>query len=213
MASDYFCSLCRTPFATEYSLDETGRCALCRAGTRGFDAAYSYGAYDGALRELIHLFRYARVRSLARPLGRMLVSALPRDEQFDIIVPVPMHWWRRWRRGFNQAESIARSVSRSTAAPLRRELSRTRRTLSQAGLTSSERQANIAGAFRVPRPDAVRGKRILLVDDVMTTGSTGSACAAALKKAGAASVVLLTLARVDRRWVDPSAGAKLSGAS
>ncbi len=189
---------------------------MCLEGTRAFDAAYCFGSYNGDLRALIHLFKYARVRSLETPLGRMLAAALPRDEQFDLIVPVPMHWWRQWTRGFNQAERIARVLARRSGVPLWRGLRRTRRTPAQAGLTHAERRDNMTGVFRAtPRRSRAlpAGSRVLLIDDVFTTGATASACAQALKKAGAASVVLLTLARVDRRWAEVPDGLKFSGAS
>ena len=143
----------------------------------------------------------------------MLARGLPRDERFDAILPVPMHWWRRWKRGFNQSELLAAAISRSTAAPVLRELVRRRRTPPQAGLSLEARQDNVKESFRVRRRERVKGKRILLVDDVMTTGSTATACAVALKKAGAASVVLLTLARVDRRWAETPIDAGVPGAS
>ena len=172
-------------------------CGLCRRGLTGFDAAYSYGSYEDELRELIHLFKYAGIETLARPLGKLLLIALPREQNFDVIVPMPLHWRKRWRRGFNQAELLAREVSRVWGAPVSRLVRRRRATAVQAGLTSAKRRANVAGAFRAT--GLVKGKRVLLVDDVMTTGSTAGACAAALKRAGAAHVTLLTLARVDRR--------------
>jgi len=102
-SADYFCISCRTPFQNGFPLDSEGRCALCRSGLRGFDAAYCFGSYEGVLRELIHLYKYGRIPTLARPLADLLAAALPRDERFDAIVPVPLHSWRRWRRGFNQA--------------------------------------------------------------------------------------------------------------
>jgi ComF family protein len=151
---------------------------------------------------LVHLFKYRRVRSLQKPLGRMLSLALPREEQLDLVVPVPMHWWRKWNRGFNQAELLARVVGRRTGIPVARALKRRRSTLSQAGLTLAQRRENLTGVFRVPARNRMEGRRVLLVDDVFTTGATASACAAALKRAGARSVVLLTLARVDRRWAE-----------
>ncbi len=203
--------MCRTPFISPQSLDETGRCPFCVEGTRGFDAAYCFGAYDGDLRNLIHLFKYARIKSLECPLSRFLISALPREEPFDLVVPVPMHWWRKWNRGFNQAERLARVAARRTGRPHSKCLRRVRRTPAQAGLTVAERRENLVGVFRAHGD--VRGRRILLVDDVFTTGATAGACANVLKKAGASSVVLLTLARVDRRWAEIPAGGKLSGAS
>ncbi len=132
----------------------------------------------------------------------MLSLALPREEQLDLVVPVPMHWWRKWNRGFNQAELLARVVGRRTGIPVARALKRRRSTLSQAGLTLAQRRENLTGVFRVPARNRMEGRRVLLVDDVFTTGATASACAAALKRAGARSVVLLTLARVDRRWAE-----------
>jgi ComF family protein len=212
LSAEFFCVLCRTPFLSASSLDETGRCALCAEGTRGFDAAYSFGAYEGHLRELIHLFKYARMRSLGAPLGRKLAAALPREERIDLIIPVPMHWLRRWNRGFNQAERLARSVARRWNLPVSTALKRVRRTPAQAGLTHVERRENMAGVFRAAR-GGIEGRRVLLVDDVFTTGATASACAVALKKAGARSVVLLTLARVDRRWAESAGGGILSGDS
>ena len=204
LEAEYFCAACRTPFQSRFPLDEQGRCALCRLGLRGFDAAYSFGAYEGVLRELIHLLKYGRVRSLAGPLGERLASALPLDQHFDVVAPVPLHWRRRLARGFNQAALLARAVARRYAAPVSRALKRRRRTSNQAGLSHAKRRANVSGAFVVRRPDRVRGRRVLLVDDVMTTGATASACAAALKRAGAAYVAVLTLARTDRRMFLPS---------
>jgi ComF family protein len=169
---------------------------LCRAGLRGFDAAYSFGPYEGVLRQLIHLFKYAKMRTLERPLSALLVRALARDEAFDAIVPVPLHWRRRFQRGFNQADLLARGVARATGIPIVRALRRIRSTSTQAGLSNRTRRQNVTSAFRSRN---VAGKRILLIDDVMTTGATGAACALALKQAGAGRVALLTVARVDRR--------------
>jgi predicted amidophosphoribosyltransferase len=94
-----------------FPLDAEGRCALCRAGLRGFDAAYCFGAYEGVLRQLIHIYKYGKVKTLARPLADLLARALPRDERFRRRAPVPLHWRRRWQRGFNQSELLARRVS------------------------------------------------------------------------------------------------------
>lgn len=199
LSAEFFCADCRTPFQNSFPLDDDGRCALCRLGLRGFDSAYCYGAYEGALRELIHQFKYGKVRTLAAPLGDLLANAMPRDQRFDAIAPMPLHWLRRWRRGFNQAELLARSLSRRTGIPVVRPLRRRGGTQTQAGLSNSERRRNVSTAFFVRRGAALEGKRILLVDDVMTTGSTGAASALALKRAGAAKVSLLTVARVDRR--------------
>ncbi len=138
------------------------------------------------------------MRTLAAPLGRLLVSAIPRDQSFDIVAPVPLHWRRRLARGFNQSELLARAVARRYGLRPIGILKRRRWTAVQAGLTHARRRANVAGAFVAPAK-AVRGRRVLLVDDVMTTGATLAACAGALKRAGARYVAVLTLARVDRR--------------
>ena len=199
MAADYFCVQCRAPFRNAFPLDEEGRCALCRRGVRGFDAAYSFGFYEGELRALIHLFKYGRVQTLAKPLGRLLALALPREHGFDAIVPMPLHWRKRWQRRFNQAELLACEIARRTHTPVKNALRRVRFTATQAGLTNAKRRQNVSGAFRAKRAGSLDGQRVLLVDDVMTTGATAAACARALKIAGATQVVLLTLARVDRR--------------
>lgn len=217
LSAEYFCSLCRTPFISPASLDESGRCGPCLEGTRGFDAAYCFGSYDGNLRDLIHLFKYARIRSLEKPLGGFLTAALPREEPLDLIVPVPMHWRKRQTRGFNQAERLARVIAHRLGLPVGTQLRRTRKTSAQAGLSVAERRINLEAVFEVRNAEAarneIRGRRVLLVDDVFTTGATASACARALKQAGACSVVLLTLARVDRRWAETSTVEPLSGAS
>ena len=199
LSAEYFCVSCRTPFQNAFPLDSEGRCALCRSGLRGFDAAYCFGAYEGNLRQLVHLYKYARIKPLARPLADLLLAALPRDERFDAVTPVPLHWRREWRRGFNQSELLARALSRRTGIPFVRALRRVRATPSQAGLSNTSRRRNVAAAFRSRRSFAAEGRRILLIDDVMTTGSTAAACALVLKRAGAARVALLTVARVDRR--------------
>jgi ComF family protein len=173
---------------------------------RGFDFAYSFGFYEGALRALIHLFKYSGMKPLAERLSGLLLRAMPLDgAAYDLVVPMPLHWRRRWKRGFNQATLLARHVARRRGIPMLEAVRRVRATATQAGLTNSNRRKNVSGAFRVAtrytENSALSGKRILLIDDVMTTGATGAACARALKRAGASSVTLLTLARTDRRFV------------
>lgn len=173
---------------------------MCRLGFRGFDAAYCYGGYEGTLRELIHLFKYGKIATLASPLGSRLALALPKEQRFDCIVPMPMHWLRRWQRGFNQADLLARELSRRSAVPVVQAVKRVKATPPQAGLSNAKRRTNLSGAFAVKRKELLQGRRVLLVDDVMTTGATAAACATVVKKAGASHVSVITLARVDRRW-------------
>jgi ComF family protein len=202
--AEFFCVNCRTPFQNPYPLDFEGRCALCRSGLRGFDAAYSFGAYEGVLRELIHLYKYGRIQTLARPLAALLSAALPREERFDAIVAVPLHWRREWQRGFNQSALLAREIARRTGIPVFKALKRVRATPAQATLSRSSRRRNVATAFRCRRSaPLLQGKRVLLIDDVMTTGSTAASCALVLKRAGVGRVALLTVARADRRTSGP----------
>lgn len=204
LVAEYSCSCCRAPFLNSFPLDEKGRCGLCRLGLNRFDAAYAFGAYEGALRKLIHLFKYSGVRTLARPLGAKLALALPPGESFDVIVPAPLHWMRWLQRGFNQSNLLARELQRRVRVPIVRALRRLRMTRVQAGLSRAGRRANVAGAFRARKSAGVRNRRVLLVDDVLTTGATANACAATLKRAGALHITVLTLARADRRSVLPA---------
>lgn len=206
MQPEYFCAQCRTPFLNASPLNPQGLCGLCSAGLIRFDAAYSYGGYDGSLRTLLHLFKYSRMRPLAGPLGRLMFRALPRDERVDAVVPMPIHW-RRWlARGYNQSDLLAREVSARSGLPVERLLRRTRNTPVQVGLTSRERRLNVKNSFAVPDPARVGGRSLLLIDDVLTTGATLNAASGALKQAGAARITILTLARPDRRNDNPSRG-------
>jgi ComF family protein len=206
LAADFYCACCRTPFLNGYPLDEQGVCAACRSGLRGFDNAVCFGFYEGKLRRLIHLFKYSGMKPLARPLAgyleRALETGVPAEpaRDFDAVIAVPLHWRKKWARGFNQAELLARPVARRRRLPLLNALRRRRPTEVQAGLALAGRRRNVTGAFGVRAGVDLKGKRVLLIDDVMTTGATASACASVLKRAGAASVTLATLARVDRRW-------------
>jgi ComF family protein len=182
-----------------YPLNEHGLCSVCRESLANFDTAYSFGSYEGPLRELIHLFKYAKVESLAAPLSRFLSRALPLDQQFDAVLAMPMHWRKRWERGFNQAELLAKPIARRYGLKLQTNLQRARYTKAQAGLSEAQRRENLQGSFCVKRPEEIRNQRVLLVDDVFTTGATLRAASAALKRAGARHITALTLARVDHR--------------
>jgi ComF family protein len=182
-----------------YPLDEHGLCTVCRESLANFDAAYSFGSYEGPLRKLIHLFKYAKVESLALPLSRLLLRAIPTDERFDLVIAMPMHWRKRWERGFNQAELLAKPVAKRCRLKLSNKLRRKRYTKAQAGLTEAQRRNNLKDSFCVRSAHQIAGKRILLIDDVFTTGATLRSAAEVLKAAGATHVTALTLARVDQR--------------
>jgi ComF family protein len=174
------------------------RCARCRRIAGLVDAARSAGLYEGTLRDIIHAFKYDGRRGLAAPLAAMMRAA-GREmlAGADAVVPVPLHPWRRLRRGFNQADDLARHLG----PPVLRALWRTHATVPQTGLSSAARRRNLRGAFALSRlmtgrqrRAGVEGRVIVLVDDVRTTGATLEACAAALKRAGAKQIRALTAA-------------------
>jgi ComF family protein len=178
-----------------------GRCQGCHEFEPQFDRAVSYAEYAGALRGLIHLLKYDRVLPAAPVLASMLAEAitqLDRDgSPAALLVPVPLHASKRGERGFNQAELIVRAAVKQLPRPLEiaTVLKRRRPTHSQVGLTREERVANMRDAFSVTAPERVKGKTVILVDDVMTTGTTVAECARVLKKAGAERVWAATVAR------------------
>ena len=189
---------------------ELALCGTCQEDLPPYKKAAAYGAYDGELRELIHLLKYDQVHPAATVLGRMLAKAIAKLELSGaiVMVPVPLHSSKRRHRRFNQAQLIAeaafRAVTKSRAgkssAPTDFQLEngalqRVRPTLSQIGLTRPQRQENIRGAFRVAHLNKVSGRDILLVDDVMTTGTTAAECARVLLRAGAKNVWVATVAR------------------
>ena len=201
------CLRCRGSFLNANALNSQGLCPVCEVEPDGFDTAYSFGSYDGVLRRLVHVYKYEHVESLAGPLGELLLTALPRDERFDVVVPMPLHWRKRWDRGFNQAELLGRFLSHKTGIPMLDVLKRNRSTAAQAGLTFAQRLINVRGAFEIRKRSwwfgavrPVRGLHVVLVDDVLTTGATAAAGARLLKRAGARRVSVLTLARADRKY-------------
>jgi ComF family protein len=176
----------------------TERCASCRRRPPAFDCGAVACDYEGALRAIVHAFKYDGRRSLAGPLGRLLREAGQAVlDGADAVVPVPLHPLKRLLRGFNQSADLARALD----LPVQPVLSRRRHTRAQAGLTPAQRRRNVAGAFvlsRWPRrvsPACIANRTVVLVDDVMTTGATLDACARVLKQAGAREVRILTLAR------------------
>ena len=179
-------------------------CGLCRRAAPPFERAVAYGAYDGALRDLVHLLKYQRVHSVAPLLGRLMEQALAEVALPErlLVVPVPLFKRKRHSRGFNQAEAIAKAfVSRRRAAGIELDtasLARVRETASQTGLTRHQRRANVRGAFAVTKRERIRDRSILVIDDVMTTGTTAAECARVLKRAGARQVFVATVARATR---------------
>ncbi len=183
------------------------RCLLCQRVDPPYERAVAYGSYDRELCDLIHLLKFEQVRPAAAVLGRMLAETIANLEQampvgMIAVVPVPLHRSKQAQRGFNQAEMIARGALRQLARPKRFDLLtgvlvRRRETGSQIGLTRHQRRENLRGAFAVSTTDPTRilKRDILLIDDVLTTGTTASECARVLLRAGAARVWVATVAR------------------
>jgi competence protein ComFC len=192
-----FCKTCSEPF--EGSITSAFSCANCAHRTIYFDAAVAAYRGRGTVREIIHEFKYARQIHLRHLVARWLGAALDderlRDRHFDLIVPVPLHPARERERGFNQAGVLAKSLSMQISISTKPLLERIRYTTTQTALDRSERMENLHNAFRLRKNADVRGLRVLLIDDVLTTGSTLSECARVLKRAGAISVHAATAAR------------------
>jgi len=172
-------------------------CAACRANPDALDGVRAACQFDGLVRRAVHELKYRGARVRVGLLASLLAEALEaRPLQLDALVPVPLSARRRRERGFNQAELIARALAERIGVPVEPSaLQRTRHTSAQVGKSGLERQANLAGAFACPYPDLVHGRRIGLVDDVMTTGATLRGCAEVLRAAGAVRVFGLVVAR------------------
>ena len=192
-----FCAKCSEPFPG--AINQTFSCANCEHRLLHFDCAVAAYRSRGLVRRLVHHFKYAKQRYLRHPLAGWLRETLHdprlRGRHFDLIVPVPLHPARQRERGFNQAELLADLLADSTKPPRRNVLERIRYTTTQTAYDRAERMENLHGAFRLRKNRDVRGLHVLLIDDVLTTGSTLSECARVLRKAGAVSVPAATAAR------------------
>jgi len=193
-----FCLRCGKPFNSKLGGDHP--CGDCYLHPRlPFARARAYGLYQGPLAEGIRRFKYHAEFSLTRSLSGIFEEAFRRefgDSAYDLVIPVPLHGRRLRSRGFNQAILLSRGLARRHGLPLDcRNLQRIRDTVPQYGLKIREREKNVKGAFALQRPERIAGRRVLLVDDVYTTGATAKECARVLKRAKAASIDVLTLAR------------------
>lgn len=192
------CACCGRPF--EFELETGALCAACIHSRPVFERARAVFRYDDASRPLVLGFKHGDRTDSAPALAQWLARA-GREliEDADAIVPVPLHWWRLFRRHYNQAAMLANELGRITDRPVLADVVRRRRaTPSQGRLSARARRRNVAGAFAmVPgQTGAIRSRRVLLVDDVLTTGATAEAVAETLLEAGAHAVDLLVVARV-----------------
>ena len=175
------------------------QCGACLARPPRIARTLAAVAYDDISKQIAIRLKYGRKVALARTMARFMVPLAEKGPGDRLLVPVPLHRWRLWNRGFNQSALIARELSRRlgiASEPM--ALVRSRSTPPLKGLSYSQRGRAVAGAFAVTRPSAVAGKTVILVDDVLTSGSTAEACARALRKAGASRIELLAWARVIR---------------
>jgi ComF family protein len=192
-----FCHKCSEPF--DGSITSAFTCANCAHREIHFEAAVAAYRGRGVVRQIIHEFKYNRQIHLRHLVARWLGAALDDERlcgrRFDLIVPVPLHPARQRERGFNQAGLLAKLLARQSSIPVKPLLERIRYTNTQTALDRSERMENLHNAFRLRKNADVRGLRMLLVDDVLTTGATLNECARVLKRAGALSVHAATAAR------------------
>ena len=196
LPSDPLCETCGDALSSWRQGAEGGhKCSRCGRSHRAIACGRSIGAYEGALRDVLHALKYEGRRSVARPLGRLMIQSGGRVlEGADFAVPVPLHLSRYYTRGFNQAAALAAHVGLPVVHALRRR----RATTTQTDLPEGQRHANVKDAFRLRR-HIPAGAIVVVVDDVSTTGATVDACARVLLDAGAREIRALTAARAAAR--------------
>jgi len=188
-----WCAGCQAPFEHDYGVSEL--CSACLAEPPAHAGVFAAVAYGEVARTVALRLKYGGRIAFADTVARQMARLVPANA--DLLVPVPLHRWRLWSRGFNQAALIATALARAArleADPML--LSRTRATPMLRGLGVNGRARAVAGAFAVTEPDRLTGKAVVLIDDIYTSGATTDACTAALLSAGAASVAILCWARV-----------------
>jgi len=189
------CKICGLPLQAT----DIDTCAVCLASPPRIARTRAAVAYDELSRSLAIRLKYGRKVAVAKTMARYMAPLVAREGEARVFVPVPLHRTRLWTRGFNQSALVARELSRSLDIPVDASaLRRIRRTPPLKGMSPLQRRKIVSGAFRVRDKESVAGRIIVLVDDVLTTGSTAEACARALKRAGAARVELVSWARVVR---------------
>jgi ComF family protein len=189
------CACCGLPF--EYAVDENTLCGECLQERPGYSRARSVFAYNDTSRSLILKLKFQDEMGFSAILSKWLAqTGQELIAASDLIVPVPLHYFRLVRRRYNQSSLLAAHLAKLSQLPMNQQaLKRVKATTPQSGLSENQRKENVKRAFEVGNPDAVKNKSVLLIDDVMTTGSTIDACTKVLLETGASAVNVLTLAR------------------
>lgn len=201
------CPRCGNPYPSPTVLQHSPEflCGDCRTSPPFFDRAYAAAYYEGVLQEAIYQFKFHQKTGLGKPLAQLLISQLPEDIDiygYQAILPVPLYKTRQKQRGYNQSAILAKHLAQHYQLNLiLHNLIRIRPTSAQSQLKGrKERQENVKNAFRLRFPDAIRDQDLILIDDVLTTGTTANECCKTLKQAGARSILTLTLSRVDFQY-------------
>ena len=197
----FVCDSCWTAFIPQLEpIIASERMTILQNSEKYFSQSFALYEFTPAIQDLIHAMKYKEMPGLASRFGRELGDVMVgyyQPDDFDAIVPVPLHSLRLRERGYNQALLIAREIGKVMKKPVfEKGMKRCRYTNQQAKLNQEERRRNVSGAFKVRKKNAVEGKKIVLVDDVLTTGSTMNECARVLKEAGAKEIAIVTIVRV-----------------
>jgi len=197
-----YCVKCGKPLIpTEFFIQNREiLCFDCKNKKYSFEFSRSTGVYDKVLKKCIHLFKYYGEKKLAKPLGKHMIDYLVKNDEFkkkiDLIIPIPLHKNDLKKRGFNQSILLGRIIGNYFSIPVEEKvLIKKKLTPFQVNLSKKEREKNILKVFSVEKPEEIKGKNILILDDVFTTGSTVEECAKELMKARANNIFVLTLAR------------------
>ena len=194
-----WCEMCGTPLRSASSFDGSEVCDACAKAPPRYGKLRTIAFYEAALREAIHLFKFQKRTGLAKPLIQLMLTHLPDDcriEDYDFILPIPIHKKRLRERGFNQSRLLAEGIAKAKGVPMATNIFvRHKNTKAQSSLAGRERQENITDAFELRKPDAIFGKHLLLIDDVFTTGATIREAVKELWNADPGEIDVLTLAR------------------
>lgn len=195
-----YCPYCKSFLEDEHEITNHQCAYLSKPKDRRILAVRSLGTFDAYYKKLVHRFKYDKKIHLGRRLAQRLGESISQEKGFagcDMVIPVPLHRARQRERGFNQSEVLAEGISQATGLPLLKDvLKRKKNTKDQTYLNVQQRAENVKGAFVVTQPERISDKKVILVDDVMTTGATLNECARMLQKAGATRVFAATLAVV-----------------